>query len=86
MMHQLKRSGVLNGLAGLVFGGFSKTKDTERPFGKKINQLLFDMVSNYAYPVCFDFPVSHEPQNYALKEGAVYKLQVDQKDVTLTQL
>ncbi len=86
MMYQLKRSGMLHGLAGLIFGGFSKTKDTERPFGKKLNQLLFDVVSDYTYPVCFDFPVSHEPQNYALKEGGFYEFEVSRKGVSLYEL
>jgi muramoyltetrapeptide carboxypeptidase len=86
MMYQLKRSGVLDRLAGIIFGGFSKTKDTERPFGKKLKQLLLDVVSDYSYPVCFDFPVSHETQNYSLKEGGIYQLHVDQEGVTLTEL
>ena len=83
MMYQLKRSGVLKELAGLIFGGFSKTKDTERPFGKKIDQLLFDVISDNTYPVCFDFPVSHETQNYALKEGGFYQFEVSKKGVSL---
>jgi muramoyltetrapeptide carboxypeptidase len=86
MLHQLKRCGALDQLSGLIFGGFTKTKDTERPFGKKLNHVLFDVVSAYDYPVCFDFPVSHETANYALKEGGYYELKVDATKVTLRDL
>ena len=34
MLYQLKRSGKLDKLAGLIIGGFTDMKDTERPFGK----------------------------------------------------
>src|SRR6476620_11177145 len=36
MMIQLKRSGKFKKLAGLIIGGFTDMKDTERPFGKSI--------------------------------------------------
>lgn len=85
MLHQLKRCGALDHLSGLIFGGFSKTKDTERPFGKKLNQLLFDVVASYDYPICFNFPVSHETANYSLKEGGYYELKVDDSSVFLKE-
>ena len=34
MFYQLKRGGKLDKLAGLIIGGFTEMKDTERPFGK----------------------------------------------------
>ena len=37
------------------------------------------------YPVCFDFPVSHERENYALKVGIKYKLKVSREEVTLVE-
>ncbi|HUR66357.1 MAG TPA: LD-carboxypeptidase, partial [Chitinophagaceae bacterium] len=59
MLHQLKRSGKLSKLAGLVVGGFTDTKDTERPFGNTAYEIILDMVKEFDYPVCFDFPISH---------------------------
>ena len=44
MMHQLKRSAKLKNLAGLILGGFTDMKDTERPFGKTIEELLLDQL------------------------------------------
>lgn len=83
MMYQLKRSGKLSKLAGLIFGLFSDTKDTERPFGKTTEEILRDIVKEYDYPVCFGFPVSHTDKNYALKIGAGYKLVVSKNRVVL---
>jgi muramoyltetrapeptide carboxypeptidase len=85
MFYQLKRSGKLSKLAGLIIGGFTDLKDTERPFGKKVYELIHDIVKEYNYPVCFGFPVSHDKENYALKIGAGYKLKVGKTKVLLEE-
>ena len=85
MLIQLKRSGKLSKLAGLIFGGFTETKDTDRPFGKTIYEILGELVAEYDYPVCYDFPVSHTDRNYALKIGVGYKLKVTKSKVTLEE-
>lgn len=85
MLHQLKRSGKLARLAGLIFGGFTESKDTERPFGNSIHEILRDIVREFDYPVCYDFPVSHTDRNYALKIGVGYKLKVGKSKVTLEE-
>jgi muramoyltetrapeptide carboxypeptidase len=77
MMYQLKRSGKLKNLAGLIVGRFADTKDTDRPFGKTAEEVIRDIVKEYDYPVCFNFPVSHEKENYALKVGVKYSFEVD---------
>ena len=85
MFYQLKRSGKLSKLAGLIIGGFSDMKDTERPFGKTVYEVIHEIVWEYDFPVCFDFPVSHTDRNYALKIGAGYKLKVGKTKVTLEE-
>ena len=85
MLYQLKRSGKLNKLAGLIIGGFADIKDTERPFGKTVYKTIDEAVKEYDYPVCFGFPVSHEKENYALKVGAGYKLKVGKNKVVLEE-
>ncbi|MFL9484778.1 LD-carboxypeptidase [Chitinophagaceae bacterium LWZ2-11] len=86
MMVQLKRSGVLADLAGLVIGGFSDMKDTTIPFGADGYHLINEHVKEYNYPVCYDFPVSHEKENYALKVGIKHQLTVTGKKVQLREL
>lgn len=76
MMHQLKRNGKLDRLAGLIVGGMTDMKDTERPFGLPVEEIILDTVKEYDYPVCFGFPVGHQPENYALKSGVGHKLKV----------
>lgn len=86
MLYQLKRSGKLAGLKGLIFGGFTDMKDTDRPFGKTIDDILLEISADLDIPVCFNFPVSHGKENYALKIGAGYQLTVTPKKVRLKEL
>ncbi len=86
MMHQLKRSGKLEKLAGLVVGQFTDTKDTERPFGQTAYEIIESIVREYDYPVCYGFPVSHTDENYALKIGFPCSLSVKKKSVSLAEI
>ncbi|MFT3933301.1 MAG: LD-carboxypeptidase [Chitinophagaceae bacterium] len=85
MLYQLKRSGKLDKLAGLIVGGFTDMTDTERPFGKTALEIIQDIVKEYDYPVCYNFPVSHNKENYALKVGVGYKLKVGKNKVVLEE-
>jgi muramoyltetrapeptide carboxypeptidase len=85
MLLQLKRIGKLSKLAGLIVGGFTDIKDTDRPFGKSVFEIIRDAVEEYDYPICFNFPVSHEKENVALKIGVGYKLRVSKSKVVLEQ-
>jgi muramoyltetrapeptide carboxypeptidase len=85
MMYQLKRSGKLDKLEGLIVGHFSDVQDSDRPFGQEVRDIIFNMVKEYKYPVCFDFPVGHDKENYALKIGVGYKLKVTNKKVSLEE-
>jgi len=85
MLRQLKRSGRLDRLAGLVIGGFTESKDTMRPFGASVEEIIRDIVSEYDYPVCFGFPVSHERENYALKIGVQHTLEITPEKITLRE-
>lgn len=85
MMYQLKRSGKLDDLKGLIVGRFSEMKDTTIPFGQNTNEVIKKIVAPYDFPVCFDFPVSHDKENYALKVGVNYKLNVTKTSVELKE-
>ncbi len=86
MLYQLKRNGKLHKLAGLVIGGFTDMKDTERPFGQTVYEVIRDIVAPYSYPVCFGFPVSHTSENYSLKVGATYMLKTGKGKTNLTEV
>jgi muramoyltetrapeptide carboxypeptidase len=79
MMMQLKRSGKLSKLKGLVLGGFSEMKDNTVPFRKTAEEIIIDAVKQYDYPVCFGFPAGHGVQNYPLYFGRTVELSVKEK-------
>ncbi|MFC4263442.1 LD-carboxypeptidase [Ferruginibacter yonginensis] len=87
MFYNLKRSGKLRQLAGLIIGGFKIKKDDEgEDFGKTIEEIVLEKVNEYNYPVCFNFPVGHQKNNYALKLGALHELNVSSNFVQLKSL
>jgi muramoyltetrapeptide carboxypeptidase len=84
-MIQLKRSGKFEKLAGLIIGGFTDAKDTERPFGLSAYEIIYGHVKEYDFPICFNFPVSHGKENYALKIGGKYTLEILKDKVHLKE-
>jgi len=79
MMMQLKRSGKLAKLKGLVIGGFTDMKDNVIPFGKTAEEIIMDAVKEYDYPVCFGFPAGHRDKNYLLYLGREVAFSVKEK-------
>jgi muramoyltetrapeptide carboxypeptidase len=88
MFWNLKRTGKLDKLAGLIIGGF-KVKPSEDPaeeFGKNLQEIVLEKIRGFKYPVCFDFPVGHQKNNYALKCGLPHTLTVSTDSCTLTEI
>lgn len=86
MLWQLNRAGKFDKAAGVIFGGFTDEKDTDRPFGATMHEVLAASVADLDIPVCFNFPVSHSKENYALKVGVQYELSVGKKAVRLKEI
>ena len=77
MLSQLRRAGRLKNLAGLVVGQFTDMRDSASlPFGRDASQLIADAVSDYEFPVLFDFPAGHIDYNLALPIGWQVNLRV----------
>ncbi len=76
MMMNLKRAGKLSNLKGLIVGGMSRMNDNPIPFGQTANEIIAAAVKEFRYPVCFDFPAGHMPQNLALILGRKVRLSV----------
>ena len=82
MFYNLKRTGKLANLNGLLIGGFKvKPDDPGDEFGRSVYNIVLDQVANYNYPVCFNFPVGHQKVNYALKCGVHYELNIGSDSV-----
>ena len=86
MLIQLERAELFKHIKGLIIGGFSEMKDTTIPFGKDVYSIIYDHVKDLKIPVCFDFPVSHETENLALKIGVKYELKVEKAKVSLKEV
>ncbi|MCC9136847.1 LD-carboxypeptidase [Pontibacter silvestris] len=83
MMVHLDRSGKLGRLAGLIVGHMSDMRDATLPFGKDAYEIIAEHTGKYTYPVCFGFPVGHEPDNLAIACGREARLTVSERGVTL---
>jgi muramoyltetrapeptide carboxypeptidase len=81
MIRALYRAGKLKNLAGLIVGGFTEVKDNDIPFGQTVSQIIMEVVKDYSYPVCFDFPAGHIPGNQSLVFGKILNLLVQEKRV-----
>ncbi len=77
MLLNLKRSGQLRNLAGLVVGDFTDTQDTTRPFGQETERIIADKVAEYGYPVLAGLPVGHGDINFPLRLGQRCRIVVD---------
>jgi muramoyltetrapeptide carboxypeptidase len=85
LMVQMKRAGKFDKIEGLIIGGFTDSKDTERPFGKTAYEIIREHVRELDIPICYNFPVSHDRENYALKIGMTYTLDVGENEVNLKE-
>jgi muramoyltetrapeptide carboxypeptidase len=86
MFWNLKRSGKLTNLAGLIVGGFKIKKDDEGDeFGKTIEEIVLEKIKEYNYPVCFDFPVGHQKNNFALKCGLLHILTIENSTISFKE-
>ena len=83
MMYNLKLGGVLEKLSGLIIGQFTEYEEN-KSLGKDLYGALADLVQEYDYPICFDFPVGHVTMNVPLINGAEVTLEVGKKEVKLS--
>ena len=87
MFLNLKRTGKLSKLKGLIIGGFKiKPDDPGDEFGKTLEEIVLEKITEYDYPVCFDFPVGHQKNNVALKCGIKHVLEINEKTTLLNEI
>ncbi|MDR3706143.1 MAG: LD-carboxypeptidase [Paludibacteraceae bacterium] len=85
MMQNLKMGGVLENLKGLIVGQFTEYEE-DPSMGKTVYEIIADAVSEYDYPVCFNYPAGHVDNNIPLLLGAEVKLSVSNDKVELVYL
>ncbi len=83
MFTQLRRTGKLKNLAGLVIGHMTDMKNSDLDFGETVFDIVNHAVRDYEYPVAFSFPSGHTNPNDAWVQGAPAVLHVDDQSSTL---
>lgn len=69
MMQQLKLSGKLDCVAGVIVGSMTEMKDNDIPFGKDAYQIVKDYMDELDVPYYMGFPAGHQELNLALYFG-----------------
>lgn len=75
MLYNLRLSGVLPMIKGLIVGRFTDYRNPDGN-GDSMEQMVKRMVEPYDIPVAFDFPVGHVDENMPLIEGAQVTLTI----------
>jgi muramoyltetrapeptide carboxypeptidase len=86
MMRLLKRAGKLAKLKGLIIGAFNEISEEKIPFGQTPEEIIWDLIKKYDYPVCFNFPTGHIDDNRAMVLGKNVHLAVDTNKVDFKYL
>ena len=85
MMLNLKRSGKLDGIKGLIIGGMSEMRDNTIPFGIDAEQIIRNYCEEYNFPICFGFPAGHIQDNSPLKLGVQVEIKVSNNGSSLIE-
>lgn len=83
MLINLKRNKMFEHLAGLIVGGMTKMNDNTIPFGKTAEDMIQELISEYDYPVCYQFPAGHITDNRAMIFGREVALMIEEDQVQL---
>jgi muramoyltetrapeptide carboxypeptidase len=86
MLTSLKLAGKLKNLKALIVGGMNKIEETKIPWGRNVEETIFDIVKEYDYPVLFNFPAGHIPDNRAFYIGKEAKIEVNEGKAILRYL
>lgn len=69
MILNLKRSGKFAGIKALIIGHLSDMHDNTVPFGKTAEEIVADECRDLIFPLIYNVPAGHLPDNRALRLG-----------------
>ena len=84
MVRNLRLSGVLAGLSGLIVGQFSDCED-DPSMGCTVYETIKEAVADYDYPVLFNAPVGHVERNLPLWLGVPTQLTFTTENTSVRQ-
>ncbi|MHA8082745.1 S66 peptidase family protein [Aquirufa sp. A-Brett2-15D] len=86
MLVQLKRAGYFQNLAGLILGGFTDCNEASLTIGKTAYELVAEHTAGTSFPIAFNFPAGHIPNNQPLIFGVKTKFLVNFDGIQLTDI
>lgn len=84
MMTNLERNGKLAKLAGMLVGHLSDMHDNTIPYGKNAEEIVAEHCAKYDFPVLFNFPAGHLPDNRAIRLGLPMSIEIE-NNVVITE-
>lgn len=82
----MRMAGLLKNLSALVVGGMEKITEGEHIFNQTVEEVVSDVVAGYDYPVLFNFPAGHIPDNRAVYLGRNARISQSGREAVLTWL
>lgn len=86
MLVGMRMAGLLKNLSALVVGGMEEITEGEHVFNQTVEQVVMNVVSAYDYPVLFNFPAGHIPDNRAIFLGRNARLSQSGRQAVLSWL
>lgn len=89
MLMNLKLTGLLSKIKGLIVGSFTKmdveeeNSEYDSPYDSESYRIIHNFIKDLKIPVCFGFPAGHIGDNRALILGSEVQLNVGKNHVTL---
>jgi len=83
MMLQLKNSGSLDRINGLILGEMVEMGDTKVPFGKNTDDIVMDVCADLDIPIISNFPCGHGDYQATLPIAHEIIVKADDKDIQL---
>ena len=84
MIHQLKLAGIFRRISGLIVGRFTGYEEDSQMYSPLLESIR-EAVSEYDFPLCFNFPVGHVKLNFPLIMGEVAALRVEEAFISFIQ-
>ncbi len=81
MLNSLKRANVFNKLSGLIVGQFNYISDNKPLFGCSLEELIYNHMKDFDFPICFNFPSGHIKNNLPIFFKKQVRLQIGNKVV-----
>ena len=84
MLTSMRMTGMLSNLSALIVGGMEKITEGEHVFNQSVEEVVMNVAGGYGYPVLFNFPAGHIPDNRALYLGRKARLTHNGSEASLS--